>query len=486
MRRSGHDQRRRWERRLAGAVGVGLAALAATALLVGCAGPDDASSGTAATGGSSAGGGGSPAASASPSSTAAECPELIFRDPEFAFELRRTMSAIYAGEADLGECLATASRIKEGDFESWYREWHASAQHFQRVGDRALKAGHKVTARDAFYRAATYFRTAEFFLHGHPDDPRIVATWRQGRNAFVTAAELDTRPFQKVSIPYDDAKLPGYFYRTEDTADGETPPLLIVQTGFDGCQEELHPYAVAAVERGYNVLTFEGPGQGEVIRVQGLGFRHDWEHVAEQVVDYAVGRADVDPDRIALWGISLGGYLAPRAAAFDHRLAACIADGAMFDVGQVLLTGLEKAGAVPAGMTVKELREYLESDPPQYNKAIREEMKVSTTARWENEHGMYVFKESSPALFWADFAAFSLRGAAQKITCPTLVCWGGADSFDPGGRQAKLLYRDLTCPKTLMGFTQRYEAGYHCQLGAFALSFGRKFDWLDEVMRPQD
>jgi pimeloyl-ACP methyl ester carboxylesterase len=485
MRRSRHDHRWRWVPRLTGAVGVGLAVVVATALLAGCTGSDDATSGTPATAGSSDAMGGSPAASPAPSSAPADCPELVFRDPEFAFELRRTMSAIYAGEADLGECLATASRIKDGDFESWYREWYATAEHFRRVGDRAVKAGHQVTARDAYYRAATYYRTGEFFLHGDPDDPRIVATWRKGRDSFVAAAELDPRPFERVKIPYDDTTLPGYFYRTEEAADGETPPLLIVQTGFDGCQEELHPYAVAAVERGYNVLTFEGPGQGEVIRVQGLGFRHDWEHVVEQVVDYLIGHTDVDPDRIALWGISLGGYLAPRAAAFDHRLAACIADGAMFDVGEVLLAGLEKGGAVPAGMTVKELREYLESDPPQYNKAIREEMKASTTARWQNEHGMYVFKAGSPALFWADFTAFSLRGAAEKIICPTLVCWGGADSFDPGGRQAKQLYRQLTCPKTLMGFTQRYEAGDHCQLGAFALSFGRKFDWLDTVMRPR-
>ena len=228
-------------------------------------------------------------------------PELVFSDPEFAFELRRTLSAVYAGEADLGECLATAERITDGDFESWYTEWAATARHFKAVADRARSGRHLVTARDAYYRVATYYRTAEFFLHGDPKDPRIVATWRKSRQAFVTAARLDTRThFEVVWIPYKDTRLPGYFYAAKSGSvyHPVKRPLLIIQTGFDGCQEELHPYAMAAVERGYNVLTFEGPGQGEVIRVQKLPFRADWERVVSPVIRYAVSRRDVDRARI--------------------------------------------------------------------------------------------------------------------------------------------------------------------------------------------
>ncbi len=112
----------------------------------------------------------SPTESPTPASTpsldvSVPCPELIFRDPEFAFELRRTLSATYSGEADLGECLYTASRITDGDFESWHREWYAMAEHFKNAGDQSLAQGHNVSARDSYYRAATYYRTAEFFLH---------------------------------------------------------------------------------------------------------------------------------------------------------------------------------------------------------------------------------------------------------------------------------------------------------------------------------
>lgn len=455
--------------------------LGAALLLAGCGGSAVSGEGASASPGAST-------VDTSPSSTAvpmpsgspSPAPELVFSDPEFEFELRRTMSGIYAGEADLGECLATARRITDGDIETWCREWHATAEHFRKTGDESLAAGHRVTARHAYYRAATYYRTAEFFLHGDPTDSRIATTWRKSRDAFVAAARLDTVSFERVRIPYEDATLPGYFY----SAPGEPAqrPLLIVQTGFDGCQEELHPYALAGLERGYNVLTFEGPGQGQVIRVQHLPFRADWENVVGRVIDYAVGRSDVDPDRIALWGISLGGYLAPRAAAYDDRLAAVIADGAVYDVGLSLLGGLKVGGAVPASMTEEALQDYLRSDPKDFNEAIRGAMSADPVARWQNEHGMYVFRKSSPALFWAAYMDFTLEGKAEKISCPTLVCYGDADAFDPGGRQAKLLYRHLTAPKKLMRFTSRYEAGYHCQLGAFALSFARKFDWLDTTL----
>jgi len=410
------------------------------------------------------------------------CPELIFKDTEFAFELRRTLSAAYAGEADLGECLYTASRITDGDFESWYREWYATAEHFKNAGDGSLAQGHNVSARDSYYRAATYYRTAEFFLHGNPSDPRIPETWGKSRDAFVAAAKLDTIPFEVLNIPYMSTTLPGYFYSVDRS--GKPRPLLIIQTGFDGCQEELHPYAMEGIKRGYNVLTFEGPGQGAVIRLQHIPFRADWEKVVSPVIDYAVSRPDVNPDRIALWGISLGGYLAPRAAAYEPRIAAVIADGATYDVGLNLLHGIQQAGGPLAEMNLEEFKAYLLTDPAEFNNVIRSQMKADTKSRWLNEHGMFVFDTTSPALFWAKWMDFTLEGSAEKIRCPVLVSYSLTDSFDPDGVQARMLYDHLTSEKTLMPFSEEYEAGYHCQMGAWAQSFAAKFDWLDETMVP--
>lgn len=410
------------------------------------------------------------------------CPALVFSNPEFSFELLRTLSAAYNGEADAGECLATASRIREGDFESWYSEWNATADHFSEEGDSRLAAGHTVTAREAYYRAATYYRTAEFFLHGNPADPRIVATWQKSRDAFRAALALDTVPYEIVAIPYGNATLPGYFYKVDNS--GKARPLLIVQTGFDGCQEELHPYATEGLKRGYNVLTFEGPGQGGVIRVQHLPFRADWENVITPVIDYAVSRPDVDENRIALWGISLGGYLAPRGASSEHRIKALIADAGTYDVGQNFLHGMQKAGGPVANMTRKELQEWLRSDPAGFNEGIRAEMEKSTITRWLNEQGMFAFNKRSPALFWAEYMDFSLEGRAENITCPTLVTASTKDQFDPGMVQAKELYDHLDCGKKMVIYSDEFGAQYHCQMGAFAQSFAGKFDWLDGQLEP--
>lgn len=426
-----------------------------------------------------------PAEKATPShgglSTAIEnhvsCPELVFDDAEFEFELRRTLSAVCSGEADMGECLYTASRIKDGDMESWHNEWYATAEHVRKTGNDSLAGGFNVSALESYYRAATYYRTAEFFLHGDVADPRILETWGKSRDTFLKAARLDTIPFEEVQIPYEKTTLPAYFYSVDGP--GKQRPLLIVQTGFDGCQEELRPYVLEGLKRGYNVLTFEGPGQGAVIRQQHIPFRSDWENVVSPVIDYAVTRADVDSDRIALWGISLGGYLAPRAAAYDHRIAAVIADGATYDVGYNILRSMKKAGGPMAKISRQELQAYLRTDPAEFNQSIEAAMKTSTRERWLYEHGMFVFDTASAALFLAKWMDFTLEGVSENITCPVLLCFSRADSFDPGGEQAESLYNHLTSEKTMMEFTGEYEAGYHCQMGAWPQAFTRKFNWLD-------
>jgi alpha-beta hydrolase superfamily lysophospholipase len=139
---------------------------------------------------------------------------------------------------------------------------------------------------------------------------------------------LDT-PVEQVLIPYEMTALPGYFYRPNDS---EKPrPTLLVHGGYDSIGEELYLLvAAAAIQRKYNCLIFEGPGQGALIREQHLPFRPDWERVVTPVVDYLLTRPEVDPARIALLGISVGGYLAPRAAAFEHRLAALIANDGIY------------------------------------------------------------------------------------------------------------------------------------------------------------
>ncbi|QRG70341.1 alpha/beta hydrolase family protein [Brevibacillus choshinensis] len=391
---------------------------------------------------------------------------IVFEDQTFSFELLRALSYAPYGGADIGECLTTAYRIKEGDFDSWYREWYRTAERIHSRAEQNKRCGQWMSARENYLRAHNYYRTAEFFLHGDPDDPRMMETWGKSRSAFREAIKRMDFIVEEVQIPYEGTFLPGYFYRLDDSP----RPTLLIHGGFDSTGEELYfGGAAAALQRGYHCLTFEGPGQGAVIREQRIPFRHDWERVVTPVVDYMLARPEVDPLRLALMGISLGGYLSPRAAAFEHRLAACIANDGLFsnqfgEMGKKLHRGKPE-----------------DLQDTQYVEAfIRSLMDKSTNVRWAIENGMFTYQAASIHDLIEKTQPYTLEGVAQKIQCPTLVCEAEADHFFAG--QPKMLYDALTCPKTFMLFSSEESAEEHCQFGALVHFHQRLFEWLDEVM----
>ncbi|MFE2526642.1 alpha/beta fold hydrolase [Streptomyces sp. NPDC059382] len=399
---------------------------------------------------------------------------LLFPDnPQFWYETLRSMSHIAYGGADFGEVVSTAGRIKEGDYDSWYEEWLATADRVADEARRALDAGHAVSARDGFLRASNYYRSAEFFQHGSPCDPRHDHAYDRSVACFQAAAALYTPRIEPVSIPYEGTTLPGYLYRVDDT--GTPRPTLIMHSGFDGTAEELHfSGAPAAVERGYTVLTFDGPGQPGPRHHQGMVFRPDWENVITPVVDFAESLPEVDNHRIALLGSSMGGLLAPRAAAFEHRLAAVIAVDGVYDLGQISRRNMPG----DRGQAERLLRA---ESAPELDAALEEIMARDATSRWAFNHGMYVMGVDTPRAFNASYLDYTLeRGIAELIQCPTLVCDAAEDEFFKG--QAEQLYEHLTCPRTLMLFTTEEGAGAHCHPGAMRLALARILNWLDTTL----
>jgi len=401
--------------------------------------------------------------------------KLVFQDPAFSYQLVRAIGHTYYGGADIGECLSIAHRIKEADFESWYEEWLKTADRICEIANNCLADGHRVSARETYLRASMYYRSAEFFLHVNPTDPRILETWGKSHDCFARAAQLFPFPVDAVEIPYEGTTLPGYFFLVDDS--GTPRPTLILHTGFDGTLEELYfDGAAAALRRGYNCLAFEGPGQGRVIREQKIHFRADWEKVVTPVVDYALTRPEVDPNRIALMGLSFGGYLAPRAAAYEHRIAACIANGGIFSVFEGMAAHFQESP--------EDLKEYLIQNPSDFDDQVMEMAKSNTQLRWAIQQGMWTFGVASPHEWMLKYIDYTMRGIADKITCPTLVCDSEADQDFPG--QARKLYNALISPKEFMFFTSEESAGEHCQVGASALSHQRIFDWLDETFAEID
>ncbi len=396
---------------------------------------------------------------------------VYFNDAQFDFQTLRLLGSASSGDAEAGEVLSTVNRIREGDFESWTAEWLKTARRVHEIAVRSRERGHWLSAREAYFRASNYYRAAEFYLHGDPTDPRILEYSRSARTCFEQALCLTPMPADRVAIPYQGTALPGYFYRADEAE--ARAPTLIVHTGYDGTQEELRATAMAATARGLNCLTFEGPGQGAAIREQGLSFRPDWEAVVTPVVDYLLDLPAVDPERIALLGISFGGYLAPRAAAFEHRLAACIANGGVFDF---------MAPRLPAGMSRQAAADWVRSDPNGTDAVMQALMDASTDSRWGIENGIFTFGASSPADYFLKALDYTLEGIAEKITCPVLVIDSEGDLWYPG--QARQLFDALTCDKTFQLFTAEEGAGDHCQVGSPMLSAQRMFDWLEETLSP--
>jgi pimeloyl-ACP methyl ester carboxylesterase len=400
---------------------------------------------------------------------------LLFPDNiQFWYETVRAFGAASYGGSDFGEVMATASRITAGDFDSWYDEWSRTAEKVAAEAADQLRRGHRISARDSFLRATGYYRASEFFLHGNPADPRIKTAYQKSIECYKACCALCDPPVLPVEIPYEGTTLPGYLHRVDNS--GHPRPTFIIHSGFDGSAEELHgEAALAGVERGYNVLTFDGPGQYGPLHREGLTFRYDWEKVVTPVVDFALSLPEVDPKKIALMGVSFGGYLAPRAAAYEKRLAAVIANDGVYDFAAANLSNVP-----PAQRPVVE-KMLVAKEAPELDRMLAASIKNSPTSQWAIEHGMYAFGAPSPRAYIAETLAYNLRdGVAEQISCPTLVLDAEGDMFFKG--QPEELYNHLTCPKTLIRFTLDEGAGAHCQVGAARLYLARVYDWLDETL----
>jgi pimeloyl-ACP methyl ester carboxylesterase len=398
-------------------------------------------------------------------------PQLLFPDDlQFWYETLRWLGLAAFGGADFGEVVSTAARISAGLYDSWYEQWAATAQRVEAEARAQLAAGHQVSGSDGLLRAATYWRSAEFFTRDADPDPRGRAAYEASVRCFADAAALMSPAVTPVSIPFEGTALPGYLYAPPG---GGRQATLIMYGGFDGWAEELHHTgALAAQERGYTVLTFDGPGQGRPC-YDGLVFRPDWENVVSPVIDWAAARPEVDPARIALAGYSMGGGLALRAAAFEPRIAALICIDGIYDIGQSYTEKLGLGADTERRLTA-------ESDP-ELDAMAQQMMHTNSMIRWACRNGMWSFGVRTPRAFLAASLAYHLRdGIAEKITCPVFVGRGESDEFFLG--QPEELMAHLTAPATLGSFTDAEGAGAHCQAGAQRLMSARMLDWLDETL----
>ena len=319
------------------------------------------------------------------------------------------LAGAYGEGGAFGELYSTARRVVDRDLESWTAEWRGTAERVEAIGHNCLSGRHVVSAREAFLRASLYWRTGFFFLDN--TDPRQLEMYKRHRSCFRDAAKLFDPQIEPVGISYENGKsLPGYFMRA--SADGVPRPTVMILGGGDSTCEELYDFGggAAAVRRGYNAFLWEGPGQvGAYALDRDLTYRPDWEVPTRYAVDYVLSRKDVDPERLALSGHSMGGYFAPRAVAYEKRIKAVIANSLMPEFKTLILTAMGFDLSKPYGADMEDKID------------LSEPMKKFMTTNLKERCG---FAGKPLAALFDNLGGYSLAGLEEKITCPLLSIAG--------------------------------------------------------------
>lgn len=393
--------------------------------------------------------------------------DRYFKDQHFHYETLRVMAHAPYGGADIGEVLSIVRNIREKNTEDWYREWFKMAEF---VENKASSYNDSLGKGMALMRAQNYYRNSEFYLSA--TDPRRKNTFSKSSGTFrqaLGALEID---YDEISIPYEGKSLKAMFFPSQET-ESDTKALLIAHGGYDSTLEELYFWFVLpALQRGYSILVFSGPGQGSAIRNEQLTFTHEWERPTSAVIDQYTKLYGA-PDRTVLLGLSLGGLLAPRAAAFDKRIDGVVAFDAMYDFKETVFTGMPTL--------IRPLIRWLnKNDHTSVLEAlIGLRMRLDVGSNWGVTNGQWVMGFDRPGEIFEAFEPYTLENVANKITSDVLLLWGEEDHF-VGEDQLTNMQNNLTAARSVTTKSySKYEGGMeHAQTGILTSVHADIFDWI--------
>jgi dienelactone hydrolase len=411
-------------------------------------------------------------AAGAPTSPTASSATTYFEDATMNFEVLFALGSAGYGISEVGEVLTTIDDINaQGpSYQSFYDQFLALGRRLANEAAQAERRGRKVTARSKFLRSAEYFSQALYFVLGtdRPTRARERAVYRVMQYSWNRATHLFSPPFERVKVPYGRTLLPGYLLRPDSSQ--RPRPTVILNNGSDAQNVDLYAFGgAAAIERGYNALIFEGPGQGSLLFERNMPFVPDWERVVRAVVNMLVGRPDVDRGRIAIVGWSFCGGSVARAAAYDRRLAAVALDPGVNDVLAAYHVGDLQALA-NAGQKQR-VNDAWANRLAQFSPAQR-----FTVAKRSEIYAQPTFYDQ------VRYAEKFNLGAATigRIKAPTLVMEAQDEQFYPG--QSRAVYSQLRSPKKLVTFTVSEGAEYHDEPMAPQTRNEVLFDWLDRTL----
>ncbi len=386
----------------------------------------------------------------------------FFKDAGFDFEVRGLLGRAPAGASEPGEVLATIAGIKDGDATAWHAAWLALGRRLRSLGDALREAEHFDSAAGAYLRAASYLAIAV----NSGDDDRVSGLFGEYSDAWEGFIDTTVYLAERVEIPYEGTALPGYLVKPAD--DDELRPTIVLVNGSDGSHASIWGEAAfGALGRGYNVLLFDGPGQQSMLFERGVGFRPDWETVLTPVVDFLLARSDIDGSRLAVYGISQGGFWVSRALAFEPRFAAAIVDPGVTDVSASWLPNLP---APLAKLFAEGKREAFDRDM-----ALGMRFSPAIARGWAFRSRPY--RQSSPFDTLTAVRGYVLGDLAAKITTPLFITSPEHEQFWPG--QSQELADAVSGEHVVQPFTASEGANFHCQPLARTLTQQRMYDWLD-------
>jgi alpha-beta hydrolase superfamily lysophospholipase len=308
------------------------------------------------------------------------------------------------------------------DYEDWCATWCSYARGHLERGDEALAAGRRLTAGDAYLRAALGYHWANF-MYTH-DAAQFEAALDGMAESWTKAAPHLDPPMELIDVPFDGVTLHGYL---RVPPGGARAPVVLLLPGADSTKEELYNLGDAIVARGVAVAAFDGPGQGSVSL--SMKMRPDYERAIQAILDELLTRPDLDTDRVGVGGISYGGLFSLRAAAIDDRIRAVVSISSWY---------------TPAGRF--------------------EDMELLSAT------GQYQYLGPDPA---AMMASITLAGAAEKVTVPVLQVYGGLDTASPSS-QAEQIAAEVAGPVT----TVVYPDGVHILNNIWHIARPMVGDWL--------
>ena len=375
-------------------------------------------------------------------------------EPNFNYQLNRVVHWNGGTVEDIKE-----AGKKISSSEDWKRELIA-------LGDKAKSAGRTSPA-------IGYYRMSEFFMvDGDPDKKKYynLAT-DMFYEYYADYFEGEKAKINRLEVPYEDVMLPVWHLKPE----GDVKDTILLHGGNDSYMEEFLFSVLYLRERGFEVYLFEGPGQGGVIRNQGKHFTYEWERPVKAVLDA------LELKNVTIIGISLGGYLAPRAAAFDERIkkVVCWSVFPSF-LGSVIGTqgkAIEKAFYVLMGLHAKHL----------LNLVFKIKGKKNPMTGWALHHGMFAYEAQSPYDWARKLEKYDIRPVADRLTQDVLILGAAQDHFIDYHKVSQEIDAFVNVKSlTFRLFTDREHAANHCQVGNAKLALDIITDWLEQTNRKNE